>query len=126
MLAFSLGLGVLVQNETRLKLHMKAELDNNDTPFGLLLMTGRMYIYITISNGAQNWTCNNIDGLDYWTHLRLQGSVLPRLLELSVDLNPTDSSSAVTLLTLHSVSDSALTVIMKLVLCHHEACPLSS
>ena len=41
MLAYSLGLGTLVQNVTRLKLHMKAELEHNDTPYGMIVLTGR-------------------------------------------------------------------------------------
>ncbi|XP_019862650.1 PREDICTED: uncharacterized protein LOC109591341 [Amphimedon queenslandica] len=41
VLAYSLGLGTLVQNETRLKLHMKAELEHNDSPYGMLVLTGR-------------------------------------------------------------------------------------
>ena len=40
VLAYSLGLGTLVQNETRLRLHMRAELVHNDSPFGLLVLTG--------------------------------------------------------------------------------------
>ena len=40
VLAYSLGLGTLVQDETKLRLHMKAELDHNDSPYGLLVMTG--------------------------------------------------------------------------------------
>ena len=40
VLAYSLGLGTLVQDEKKLTLHMKAELDHNDSPYGLLVMTG--------------------------------------------------------------------------------------
>ena len=40
VLAYSLGLGTLVQNETRLRLHMRAELVHNDSPYGLLVLTG--------------------------------------------------------------------------------------
>ena len=40
VLAYSLGLGTLLQNETRLKLHMKAELEHNDTPYGMIVLTG--------------------------------------------------------------------------------------
>ena len=40
VLAYSLGLGTLVQNETRLRLHMKAELKNNDSPWGLMALNG--------------------------------------------------------------------------------------
>ena len=40
ILAYSLGLGTLVQDEMKLRLHMKAELDHNDSPYGLLVMTG--------------------------------------------------------------------------------------
>ena len=40
VLAYSLGLGTLVQDEKKLKLHMKAELDHNDSPYGLLVVTG--------------------------------------------------------------------------------------
>ena len=40
VLAYSLGLGTLVQDEKKLALHMKAELDHNDSPYGLLVMTG--------------------------------------------------------------------------------------
>ncbi len=46
VLAYTLGLGTLVQNETRLRLHMKAELEHNDTPYGMLVLTGTcMYMY---------------------------------------------------------------------------------
>ena len=40
VLVYSLGLGTLVQDEKKLRLHMKAELDHNDSPYGLLVMTG--------------------------------------------------------------------------------------
>ena len=40
VLAYSLGLGTLVQDEMKLRLHMKAELDHNDSPYGLLVVTG--------------------------------------------------------------------------------------
>ena len=40
VLAYSLGLGTLVQDETKLRLHMKAELEHNDSPYGLLVLTG--------------------------------------------------------------------------------------
>ena len=40
VLAYSLGLGALVQNESKLRLHMKAELEHNDSPYGLLVVTG--------------------------------------------------------------------------------------
>ena len=40
VLAYSLGLGTLVQDETKLRRHMKAELKYNDCPYGLLVMTG--------------------------------------------------------------------------------------
>ena len=40
VLAYSLGLGILVKDEKKLVLHMKAELDHNDSPYGLLVMTG--------------------------------------------------------------------------------------
>ncbi len=41
VLAFSLGLGVLVKNETRLLSHMKQEIIHNDSPYGMLVQTGR-------------------------------------------------------------------------------------
>eukprot|EP00731_Ephydatia_muelleri_P017942 Em0010g1040a len=41
VLAYSLGLGTLVQNETRLRMHVKAELKYNDSPWGLLALTRR-------------------------------------------------------------------------------------
>ena len=40
VLAYSLGLGTLVQDEMKLRRHMKAELQYNDSPYGLLVMTG--------------------------------------------------------------------------------------
>ena len=40
VLAYSLGLGTLVQDEMKLRLHMKAELEHNDSPYGLLVVTG--------------------------------------------------------------------------------------
>ncbi len=41
VLAFSLGLGVLVKNETKLLSHMKQEIIHNDSPYGMLVQTGR-------------------------------------------------------------------------------------
>ena len=43
VLAYSLGLGPLI-NETRLAMHMKAELEKNDSPYGMLVMTGMTVI----------------------------------------------------------------------------------
>ena len=40
VLAYSLGLGTLVQDETKLRRHMRAELQYNDSPYGLLVLTG--------------------------------------------------------------------------------------
>ena len=40
VLAYSLGLGTLVQDEMKLRRHMKAELQYNDSPYGLLVLTG--------------------------------------------------------------------------------------
>ena len=40
VLAYSLGLGTLVRDETKLRRHMKAELQYNDSPYGLLVLTG--------------------------------------------------------------------------------------
>ena len=40
VLAYSLGLGTLVQDEMKLRRHMRAELQYNDSPYGLLVMTG--------------------------------------------------------------------------------------
>ena len=57
VLAYSLGLGTLVQNETRLRLHMRAELVHNDSPYGLLVLTGghpdvHVHLYSVMSSFA--------------------------------------------------------------------------
>eukprot|EP00731_Ephydatia_muelleri_P017922 Em0010g1020a len=83
VLAYSLGLGTLVQNETRLRLHMKAELKNNDSPWGLMALNGGANNAYTNSIWAlanPNWATTNIHlledvelalsvaekSLDYW------------------------------------------------------------
>ena len=57
VLAYSLGLGTLVQDETKLRLHMKAELDHNDSPYGLLVMTGmeQMCTLLMIYSTLLHW-----------------------------------------------------------------------
>ena len=40
VLAYTLGLGTLVRDEDRLRKHMMAELLYNDSPYGMLVMTG--------------------------------------------------------------------------------------
>ncbi len=66
VLAYSLGLGVLVQNQTRLQLHLQAEMIHNDSPLGMLVQTGR-YPYpgppqdnAVWQMGNPNWATLNI------------------------------------------------------------------
>jgi len=51
VLAYSLGLGTLVQDKKKLTLHMKAELDHNDSPYGLLVMTGMIQMCTLLYSG---------------------------------------------------------------------------
>lgn len=73
VLAYSLGLGTLVKNETRLRMHTRAVLDKNDTPYGFLVMTGR-YPYPgnkSHLDGTDNsiWMMGNPNWATVATHL---------------------------------------------------------
>ncbi|CAH1781975.1 unnamed protein product [Owenia fusiformis] len=57
VLSYTLGLGPLI-NTTKLKLHMKAELTHNDSPYGMLVMTGR-YPYPGPSQDNAIWMMGN-------------------------------------------------------------------
>ena len=73
VLAYSLGLGTLVQNDTRLRLHMKAELAHNDTPYGMLVLTGIYKRCIICTHSIQGWPeCRRTSNLhihEHCTHL---------------------------------------------------------
>ena len=63
VLAYSLGLGTLVQDEKKLALHMKAELDHNDSPYGLLVMTGMNQMCTLLYSGVVSFPDPAQEGL---------------------------------------------------------------
>ena len=69
VLAFSLDLGLLVKNESRLLSHMKQELEHNDSPVGMLVQTGR-YPYPGPSQDNAIWLMGNPNWATINIHLK--------------------------------------------------------
>ena len=69
VLAYSLDLGLLVKNESRLLSHMKQELLHNDSPVGMLVQTGR-YPYPGPSQDNAIWLMGNPNWATINIHLK--------------------------------------------------------
>ena len=69
VLAFSLDLGLLVKNESRLLSHMKQELLHNDSPVGMLVQTGR-YPYPGKPQDNAIWLMGNPNWATINIHLK--------------------------------------------------------